>query len=59
MSNTGILELDYEELGEPAMKLHLAITAIFDLKPGDIGPCELGQVEELELILESLKGTLH
>ena len=59
MSNTGILELEHEDLGEPAMKLHLAITAIFDLKPGDVGPCEMGQVEELELILESLKGEIH
>lgn len=59
MSNTGTIELEYEEVGELALALHIAVTELSVYTSKDVTACELSQIEELELILESLKGKIH
>lgn len=59
MNNTGTIDLECDETDEPAMALHLALTLLSGLKSGDIGPGELEQIEEIKLMLESLKGVIH
>lgn len=59
MSNTGTIELPHEEVGELAMALHEAATMLSGYTSKDVSAYELSQIEELELILESLKGKIH
>lgn len=59
MSNTGTIENDLEEPDELTMALHSAITNLMGYSSKDTKDCDRRLIDDLEVIIEDLKGALH